>query len=239
MKVKNMVSNFYGKFFLISQWLIRKIYPTYNVEIHEKAQDPVVYISHHQNLFNPFIIYLWFPKSLRTWILHVFLDRKTCYQQYVDYTFTKRMGMNKTIAKLCAYPLSFIISKLLKSGKGIPVYRGSRKIVNTFQLSVEALKRGESIVIYPTIDYTNTSNETKAMYEGYLYIEKYFFKETGQHVRFVPLHVSKKNRLIIADEPISFQDNEDFSEGQKRIEQYIQNKLYKLAEKCGDLESNT
>lgn len=231
-----MTSNFYGKFFLISQWIVRKIYPAYRIQINEKVKDPVVYISHHQNLFSPFIIYLWFPKSLRTWILHVFLDRKKCFQQYVDYTFTKRFGMNPTIAKICAYPISFVIANLLKSGKGIPVYRGSKKIIKTFQLTVEALKKGESIVIYPTIDYTSTSNETKDMHEGYLFIEKYYFKETGQHVQFVPLYVSKKNRLIISDEPVAFQDNEDFSSGQKRIREHMKNKLYELAKKCGDVE---
>jgi 1-acyl-sn-glycerol-3-phosphate acyltransferase len=230
------MSNIYGKFFLLSQWIVRKIYPSYRVQIHEKVKDPVVYISHHQNLFNPFVIYLWFPKSLRTWILHVFLDRKMCFRQYVDYTFTKRFGMNRTIAKICAYPVSFIISALLKSGKGIPVYRESRKILETFRLSVEALKRGESIAIYPTIDYTNTSNEAKNMYEGYLFIEKYYFKETGKHVHFVPLYVSKNNRLIISDEPIAFQEGEDFSSGQKRIGEYMKNKLQELAKQCGDIE---
>ncbi|MED3662196.1 glycerol acyltransferase [Ureibacillus sp. FSL K6-8385] len=231
-----MASRVYGKFFRISQWIVRKIYPAYNVLIHEQIKDPVVYVSHHQNLFNPFIIYLWFPKDLRTWILHVFLDRKACFRQYVDYTFTKRMGMNRTIAKICAYPLSFFIAHLLKSGKGIPVYRGSKKIFNTFRLTVEALKRGESVVIYPTVDYTDTSNETKDMHEGYLFIEKYYFRETAQHVRFVPLYVSKNKRLIISGEPVTFHDDEDFSIGQKRIGEHMRNQLHELAKKCGDLE---
>lgn len=231
-----MASNFYGRFFRITQWIVRKIYPTYKIQIDKNVKDPVVYISHHQNLFGPFVIYLWFPKSIRTWILHVFLNRKSCYQQYVNYTFTERFGMNKIFAKICAFPISFVISSLLNSGKGIPVYRGSRKIMKTFQLSVEALKNGESIAIYPDIDYTDTSNETKDLYEGYLFIEKYYFKETGRHVQFVPLYVSKKNRLIISDEPIAFRDNEDFTSGKKRVGNYIQTKLNELAKKCGDID---
>lgn len=231
-----MASNFYGRFFRITQWIVRQIYPTYKIQIHENVKGPVVYISHHQNLFGPFVIYLWFPKSIRTWILHVFLDRKLCYLQYVNYTFTERFGMNKLFAKICALPISFIISSLLKSSKGIPVYRGSRKILKTIQLSVEALKNGETIVIYPDVDYTDKSNETKELYEGYLYIEKYFFKETGRHVNFVPLYVSKRKRLIVSDEPIAFLDGEDFAYGQKRVGNYIQTKLNELAKKCGDIE---
>lgn len=231
-----MASNVYGKFFRIARWIVRKVYPVYQVQIHSNVKDPVVYISHHQNLFNPFIIYLWFPKDLRTWILHVFLDRKKCFWQYADYTFTKRMGMNTTVAKICAYPVSFVIVHLLKSAKGIPVYRGSRKILKTFQLTVEALKRGESVVIYPTVDYTDTSYDEKEMYEGFLFIEKYYYRETGKHVHFVPLYVSKNNRLIVSDEPIAFQDGEDFSSGQKRIAEYLRNKLYEMAINCGDVK---
>jgi 1-acyl-sn-glycerol-3-phosphate acyltransferase len=230
-----MNSNFYGLFFRMARSLVRKIYPKYRIEIPQNFDGPVVYISHHQNLFGPFITLLWFPKALHAWILHVFLDQRACYHQYVDYTFTKRFGWNRTLAKICAFLISIFIAKLLNSGKGIPVYRGSRKILQTFHLSMNVLANGESIVIFPDIDYSDSSANVKEMYDGFLYLEKYYYKKTGKHVCFIPLYVSKKRRLLIAEKEIYFRDDEDFNAERKIVLQKIRSNLNELAEKCGDI----
>ncbi|MGX2958553.1 lysophospholipid acyltransferase family protein [Peribacillus sp. JNUCC 23] len=230
-----MKDNFYGTFFRCVQFIVRMIYPTYHVQIPKNINGPVVYISHHQNTFGPFVAMLWFPKSLHAWILHVFLDQAACYTQYAEYTFTKRNGMNKYLAKICALPLSYLIAKLLHSSRGIPVYRGSRQILQTFTQSVAALQKGESIVIFPDIAYNDTSSRTKAMYEGFLYLEKYYYKATGQHVCFVPLYASKSKKVILADQPIYFRDGQDFNEERKIVYQKIHTQLNQLAKNSGDL----
>ncbi|WP_069799614.1 1-acyl-sn-glycerol-3-phosphate acyltransferase [Tepidibacillus sp. HK-1] len=230
-----MKNRHYGILFRIIRGFIRIFYPRYKVLVPDRINGPVVYISHHQNLFGPFVTLLWFPKCLHAWILHVFLDQAACYKQYVDYTFTKRFGWNRNLAKMVAFPLSFFISKLLNSGKGIPVYRGSRKILETFHQSVEVLKSGQRIVIFPDIDYRDPSSEVKEMYKGFLYLEKYFFQEIGEHLTFVPLYVSKNKRLILANRQIYFRDGEGFNEERKRIVQEIHTNLNELAKRCGDL----
>ncbi|MGM7723223.1 lysophospholipid acyltransferase family protein [Metabacillus sp. Hm71] len=224
----------YGKVFRFFQGLIRLVYPKYRIHIPFELNRPVVYVAHHQNLFGPFIILLWFPKCLRAWILHVFLDQEACYKQYVKYTFTKRFGWNKNVAKICALPLSFAITTFLKSGKGIPVYRGSRKIVHTFHQSVEALCKGDSIVIFPDIDYTDSSSRIKEMYDGYLLLDKYYYQATGEHVCFIPLYISKKEKLLIAGNEICFRDGEDVNQERKRVYQEISNTLNDLANEFGD-----
>ncbi|TCS81261.1 glycerol acyltransferase [Tepidibacillus fermentans] len=215
--------------------IIRKFYPTYSVQIPKNINGPVVYVSHHQNLFGPFVTLLWFPKCLHAWILNVFLDQSSCFKQYVDYTFTKRYGLNRNLAKIFALPLSYFVSKLLNSGKGIPVYRGSRKILTTFNLSVDALSRGESIVIFPDIDYRDHSSNIKEMYDGFLYLEKYYYKATGKHVCFIPLYASKKKKMLIADKQIYFRDEVDFNVERKKVVQEIHANLNHLAKKSGDI----
>lgn len=229
-----MKANFYGRFFRFLQWFVRIFYPKYSVKLPNNPTGPVVYVSHHQNLFGPFIILLWFPRCLHAWILHVFIDQRACYKQYVDYTFTKRFGWNKTLAKVCAFSISFFIARLLNSGKGIPVYRGTRKILDTMGQSVASLSKGESIVLFPDIDYSDGSSHTKDMYEGFLYLEKYYYKVTGEHICFIPLYVSKRKRMVIADQPIYFQDGNDFISERKLVHQKIFTSLNDLAKRCGD-----
>lgn len=167
-------------------------------------------------------------------MLHVFLDREACYRQYVDYTFTERYGWNKRVAKICALPISYFIAKLMNSGKGIPVYRGSRKILQTFHLSIEALSKGESIVIFPDTDYSDQSSTIKDMYDGYLYLEKYYYKATGKHVCFIPLYVSKNKKIITADKQIYFRDGTNFNDERTIVTQKIHDNLTDLAKKYGD-----
>jgi len=230
----NMNDNFYGPFFKLCRTMVRMVYPKYTVQTPNLPEGPVVYISHHQNLFGPFISLLWFPKAIHVWMLHVFLDQETCFNQYVDFTFTKRFGWKPWLAKVCAYPVSFFITGLLNSGKGIPVYRGSRKILDTFTKSVDALASGESVVIFPDIDYSDSSSHIKEMYDGFLYLEKYYYKKTGSHVSFVPLYASKQKRLLITGDSISFQDNANFSDERKRVYHSLQSTINQLAKQCGD-----
>lgn len=236
-----MKHNFYGRFYTFVRSLVRTcISPKYSVQVPDELMDsPAVYISHHQNLFGPLAAQLWFPKSLHVWILHVFLDREACYKQYAEYTFSQRFRMNKTLAKWCAWLLSYAIPKFLNSGKGIPVYRGSRKIMETFRITVEALMKGDSIVIFPDRDYSDESSGVKEMYDGFLYIEKYYHKAAGKHVQFVPLYVSKKQTMLITGEPVCFRDGEDFNHERKRVHQNIHDSLNRLAVLCGDLQADS
>lgn len=214
--------------------MVKIFYPKYMVKIENKLS-PTVYVCHHQNLFGPFVTLLWFPASLHVWALHVFLDRHACYQHYVNYTFTERYKWNKVIAKICAYPFSYIISHLLNSGKAIPVYRGSRKIIKTFNQSIDILTKGESIVICPDIDYRDPSSITKNMYDGFLYLEKYYYQKTGKHLCFTPLYVSKNKKEIRTNQSIYFRDG-DFNAERRIVYEKIRTGLNELAFQCEDVD---
>lgn len=233
-----MKKNNYGRLFLFCRWIVRLFIRRYEMDLTRVNQDkPVVYVSHHQNLIGPFYVYLSSPELIRVWMLHVFLDREACYKHYKNYTFTKRFGLNKTIAGIIAYLVSYFITCLMKSGRGLPVYRGTREILKTFQISVEALQKGENIVIFPDIDYQDSGSEVKEMYEGFLFIEKYYFRKTKEHVQFVPLYVSRNMKKIIAGEAILFSGKESFRKESKQVLKQIQNQLNQMAKDCGDIDS--
>lgn len=230
----SMTTN-YGLFFRTCRWIVRRFIPSFEVTLSSTSSEAVIYVGHHQNLYGPFMAYAWMPDGIRAWIYHVFLDQKACYEQYKNYTFTERFGWNKGVAAVIAMILSFFITRLLDSGRGIPVYRGSRDILKTFRKSVDALNNGEDIAVFPDVDYQNDSSETKQMYEGFLYIDKYYFRKTGKHVCFRPLYVSKNKRKIIGGEKVYFQGDMSFRKESKIILQQIQDNLNQLAKDCGDM----
>ena len=194
----------------------------------KKTSEPVVYIVHHQNLKGPFFCMAWFPILIRLWVLDSFFEQNNCYHQYVDYTFTKRFDMPKLLAICIAFPLSFGVSKLLQSSRSIPVFRGSKDIAKTIRSSVSALIDGESLLICPDVDYSDKSFNMGDMHDGFLNLEKYYWKETGYHLAFIPLCISKCKHRIYVQEAVYFQGKTDFKQEKAKVSQRLKQELSNL-----------
>lgn len=219
----------YGIFFEISRAIARLILPRFRFDDIYISEEPTVYVSHHQNMVGPISILAWLKYYLRTWILSVFASQEECYEHYMNYTFTKRYGWPPFFAKMVAWPVSYIVPWLVKSARGIPVYRGSRKIIDTFKISVDALIKGEDILIFPDIDYSDDSTETSDIYEGFLNLEKYYYRKTKEHLTFVPIYSDKNKRKVRSGTAIQFKGDKAFIEERKEIAQKIQSELNRLA----------
>ena len=178
---------------------------------------PAVYLVHHQNLYGPFQVLAFYPKELRPWIYSPFCGRKECFDQYYRYTFTKRFGMPKPIGFTAAGICSVVIPALMRDYRAIPVYRDGRRIRETMSLSQQALERGESLLICPDVDYSNSQEETGKIYQGFLRLEKDYFKRTGQHLAFVPMACAKKGRKILFGAPVYFEDSPLFKQQQDAV----------------------
>jgi len=229
----------YGNLFKFIRGTVRLLYPKYEASLQKYEKEPIVYVSHHQNFFGPFVIMLWLPIPVRIWVFHVFFHKHTGYEQLVGYTFTKRFGLKPWLAKWLSYPLAAAFSAFYQSARAVPVYRQSKKIVLTFKESVQALKNGERLLIFPDINYADDSSGTKDLYNGYLFIEKYYYKATGKHVHFIPLYVSKDRKTITEGKTIQFRDDTDFKEEQLVVNDEIMKALNRLAFEQGDLKEQT
>jgi hypothetical protein len=205
-----MRNNKVGPLYICCRFIARRMTARHQFVQHSDAAVPAVYLVHHQNTKGPFITMAWLPFSVRPWVLGVFCSPKGCFDQYYHFTFTKRFGMPKAIAAVCAYPLSYFVSAVMKSMRSIAVFRDSKAIVTTFMQSIDALTDGESLLISPDIDYDSTDPEMGEMYQGFLDLEKFYWKQTGQHLAFIPLFISEKKRYIFAGEPIYFQKESEF-----------------------------
>ena len=223
----------FGIFYKIIRSLLRLITPQFTIKdqrsAEEQAETAIVYVSHHQNLFGPISVLVWYPTFLRTWIYSVFLEFDRCYDQYVDFTLTERLGWSKGLAKIVAWPLAMFAVTLTKSARGIPVYRKSRDVMQTMKKSVEALENNQSILLFPNVDYDDDSPEVKEIYEGFLYIEKYYYQKTGKHVQFVPMYSDKKAKEIRIGTPIQFTGEGLFKDKRKQIAKQIQEELNYLS----------
>lgn len=203
--------------FSFCRFLLRCFTRHYRVRYTIKDVDePAVYVVHHQNLKGPLISMAWFDRPVRPWVLSVFCDQSTCFRQYYEYTFTKRFGIPKMLAAIITYPLSFCVAALMKVSQAIPVYRGSKDIIKTFKQSISALACGQNLLISPDIDYTDRGTHIGELYKGFLNLEKLYYKKTGKHLAFVPLHINKSDGCILVGKPVFFNTPDNFKQEKEK-----------------------
>src|SRR5699024_10144247 len=83
--------------------------------------------------------------------------------------------------------------------------------------------------IFPDINYSDDSTETSNIYEGFLHLEKYYYRETKKHLTFVPVYSNKEKREVYSGKAIQFTGNKNFIEERREIAQEIQKELNRLS----------
>lgn len=197
--------NLYGMFAHTAR-LVYKIFKPHKA-VGKTPDSPTVFIVHHQNMSGPVHAILTLPKHAHLWVLRVFFDRKECYDQYMNYTFTKRFGMPRLLACPLAFIISLAVPMVMHSFSAIPVYRGMRDILKTFQTSGEALLRGESLIISPDVNYDDDSRSMGEIYTGFLHLEKDYYNKTKMHLSFVPISYNTQKRTLFIGDAIQFDDS--------------------------------
>lgn len=197
-----------GKLFAFSRFFVRLKIGRWKAEV-EPPAGPTVYVCSHGNMAGPLATLCWLPFPVRPWVFHVFTDKKTCYEQFSGYTFSQRFGLPQPLANLLAGIVSGYVSTLMTSTGAIPVYRGSIHIGATFKETVAALQAGDSVLIFPDVDYTDDSDTIGAVYDGFLLTDRFWRRVSDEPLNFVPLRLDHRTRRITAGPPVRFDREAD------------------------------
>ena len=226
---------FYGLYFKFMRFIARIICDRYDIVGAADEAAPKVFISHHQNMYGPVMSMMWLKEPVHIWVLSHFCNKKDCYKHFIDYTFSKRFGWGRLRTIFVARLFSGSVSRLMMSAKAIPVFRESRKVMDTINKSIDLLMNNESLLIFPDIDYSNNDPDMHDIYKGFLYLEKYYYRVTGKHLAFVPLYVSQKTKSLHLGDAIYFKDNIAFADERENVSESIKKSVHNLAVACGDV----
>ena len=106
----------------------------------------------------------------------------------------------------------------MSSLKAVPVFRSHSKGVTTFKESLKYLVKGESIIVYPDVDYRGDYSSVSDIYDGFLFLSELYKKKTGETLNFVPLFIDDESRKIIKREPVLIKDfNLEFGRAKSEI----------------------
>ncbi len=195
-------NGFWGAYARFGKWLFRIFSHRYTTNI-TQPKDPVVYVCRHLNMHGPYTTIKWLPFDVHPMIIHVFFDRKKTAEHMTQYTFSTRYGKRPKRFNFAAHFMSWIAPPMMRSLQGVPVYREGLQTITTLKRGTQYLLQGESLIIYPDIDYTGNYDHPSQIYEGFLYIGELYYKETGTPLQFVPLIIDDQHRQIRAGEPVT------------------------------------
>lgn len=204
-------------------WLFRQLYrivwlfsPKYTLFGTEKLpQEPCVIVGNHCQIYGPLAAEFYMPRPHRTWCIGEMMNRKEvpayAFQDFWSRKPRRLHWFYRILSHLIA-PLSVYI---LTNAYTIPVYRDTR-VLTTFRKSIESLKNGEDVVIFP---------EKNEPYNGILWqfqehfvdLAQLYAKRTGNTLSFVPMYISPRLKSIYFGDPIRFNPSAPANEERKRI----------------------
>ena len=223
----------YGPLFKFCRVGVRLFMGKYASDVDDYIS-PAVYICRHGNQRGPMAAMANLPIHVRLWALSPFLERKTCYEHYSTITFQDRYKWSKAKAKIVSFFIAAPFARLVRSLGAIPVYRRSLEIKRTLRISVDALAGGDSVLLFPDVNFIDTEQSIGELYPGFLTLEKMYYARENRHLAFIPLHISKKNRRLYTGQPISFSDNRDFNSERNSVLLQLTEELNRMRIKYGD-----
>ena len=194
--------------------LFRILYPYFHCrcEIPEEmayGEQPVVFVANHYNVFGPISFILSAPFISYSWVSEdLITPEKTEEALYPGLSNMLPYIREKHVRKLSRL-LSCIVCGVLRRFGSIPVSRDEPgKMIHTIRKSIEVLKEGNNILIFPETgipEYSLTS--VTDFYSGFASLGAFFQKKTGKPLCFCPVYIDELHHIIRSGEPVYYDDN--------------------------------
>ena len=196
---------FYGKYARLIRWIARCFSRRYSCDITPDGT-PKIYVCRHLNMHGPYTTLKWLPFHVHPMIINVFFDKKSTVEHMTQYTFSARFGKKPRRFSLAAHIMGMIAPPMMSSLRAVPVYRNDSQSIATFKNSMQYLLKGESIIVFPDINYTDGYDKPSEIYSGFLYLGEMYYKKTGVQLAFVPLIIDDERKCIVNGTPVCITD---------------------------------
>lgn len=211
---------FYAPFARSAQTVLRLFSRRYECRVQPDGE-PVVYVCRHLNMHGPYTTLKWLTFDVHPLVLAPFFDPKTGYEHMRKYTFSSRWGRKPLKFSLVSWVSSRAAYLAATSLKGVPVHRQSVNAIATLKTGLRYLKQGESLIVFPDIDYTGSYGTESEIYAGFLYYGEMYCKSTGRPLRFVPLWIDEDNHTITSGDPVEVASRGEVDNASLRLKKAI------------------
>ncbi len=171
----------------------------------EEISGGAVILSNHVGTAGPLSFELFLDKPTRFWGAHEMNERlRDMYKYQSEVFYHEKRGWNLFGARmfcLLASPLTWIFYKGLNL---ISTYKDAR-LAHTMRQSLDALRAGTNIVIFPEISDKGYLDVLEGFHGGFALLLE-FCKKRGMDIPVYVTYYNKKNQAHLVDRPILYSE---------------------------------
>ncbi len=201
----------------------------------QDPENPIVFLGNHAEIYGPIASALCFPVPIRFWVISKMMFNKREVRAYLyENTFSKKTFLPVFIRKLLAWYLGWLSVNVMNALRAIPVYRDSpMKLRQTIRQSVEALEKGENLMIFP--EKPEGGKYVKGgigeLSPGFVMLAEAWWKKSGKKLRIMPVFANREKRTFTFGEEIRYEPENGYAAEQERIMTEASNQLIALSER--------
>ena len=216
------------KTYLVIKALIRLFTPKMQAEnVENLPEDACIIVGNHAQLYGPIACELYSPRPRQTWCAGQMMVREEvsayAYQDFWSQKPAHSRWFYRILSRLIT-PLSVCV---FNNAQTIGVWHDGR-IMSTFRKTVEALKAGEDVVVFPEYDLAD-NNILCAFQDKFIDVARLYYKRTGVELSFVPLYIAPRIGRMIYGAPIRFDASASMEEERRRICSYLSEEITAIA----------
>jgi 1-acyl-sn-glycerol-3-phosphate acyltransferase len=220
-KKKSKIFKFYEK-------VVSKCYGKREIIGLENLPDePCVIVGNHAQINGPLFSAVQYPRKKYVWCIgEMFHLKDLPAYAYQDF-WSQKPKWTKWFYKMMSYVVTPLLWYVDTGADTIPVYKDRRGIV-TFKRSIEGLKEGADIIIFPECHekYNNIVNEFQ---DKFVDLAKMYFKDSKKEVCFVPMYSAPLLKKVVFGKPIRFNSADSIDSQRKAICEYLKEEITALA----------
>lgn len=200
---------------------------------------PSVFVCNHGFVYGPVSAVVYLPTYFRPWIHDVMLDRGRAETQLHKSMHKLVRLFGKRAGGALIHAVAGIVCRVLGSFNPVPVVRGaSRDVMNTLQVSLDALLDGDNVLIFPEKPRELATNlprdgaydpmVLRNFYTGFAHVGKMYHDATGKNLLFYPVFSDKRRRLFIIGSPVAYDPSLGPRESKARLAGCLQERMSEL-----------
>ena len=206
-------------------WLFSPKYTLFGTE--NLPTDPCVIVGNHCQMYGPIAAELYPVRTCYTWCTGEMMNRKEvpayAFQDFWSMKPRRWHWFYRLLSRLIGPLAEFIFT----NARTVPVYRDAR-IMTTFRRSMEHLKEGADLVIFP--EKAEPYNAILCQFqEHFVDLARLYYRRTGTALCFVPVYIAPRLKGIYFGEPVRYCPDTPDAEERTRICRAMMNAISALA----------
>lgn len=197
----------------IRAYLVRSLEVRYRIG----KDEPTIFIANHEQSYGPVTAMASLPSRVIPWVTHQITDRKLC-PAYIEDDFVRpEVRVSPPLSTLLAQIIGRICVGIMEDLKAVPVYKQSRRVVETIRASVRYLEQGRKLLIFPEIANIPFNDIICQFDTGFVGVARALFEKTRRVVTFLPIAVNRHLRALRVGEPVTFNPERAYHDERERI----------------------